>query len=82
MKTLTAAVVTVALLAGPAFAQMGGINSAPTLNAQDRLEAARAEQERATIEKEYNETMKRKQSEAPPPKADPWSRVRPADTKR
>jgi hypothetical protein len=82
MRTFFAAAVATALLAGPASAQMGGINSAPTLTPHDREEAARAEQERATVEKEYNETMRRSRSESPPPKSDPWSRVRPADTKR
>ena len=62
MRTFVAAVVLVAILAGPACAQMGGINAAPTLNTHDREEAARAEQERAAIEKEYNETMKRNRS--------------------
>ena len=81
MKAFIAAVVTVAILVGPASAQLGGINSAPTINPQDREAEARAAQERAAIEKEYNETMKRSRSESAP-KADPWSRVRPADTKR
>ena len=82
MKTFVAAVVAAAILAGPAYAQMGGINAAPSLDTHDRDEAARTERERAAIEKEYNETMKRRGAQSPPPKSDPWSRVRPADTKR
>jgi len=84
MKTSVAAIVTLAVLAGPAYAQMNKGNP-PTVNPNDQIENAQAERNRARVEKEYNETMKRLRSQEPAPKPDPWGNVRPAsgaDTKR
>jgi len=81
MKTFVATVVLLTILAGPAFAQ-GTFKQSPG-NPQDQEQAANAEKERAAVEKEYNETMKRTRSQAPAPKSDPWGAVRPAnDAKR
>jgi hypothetical protein len=85
MKTLVASVLTAVLLTAPAYAQMGSNNNKPTATPAQQEQAARAERDRAEIEKEYNATMKRLRSEAPAPKSDPWAHVRPAggtDAKR
>ena len=84
MKTLIAAVVTAAILAGPAYAQMAKNNNTGP-SPQQLEKAAKAERERAEIEKEYNDTMNRMKSQGPAPKSDPWARLRPrnsADPKR
>ena len=78
MKMFVATVVIATMLAGPACAQMG--KGSPSAEKDPRREqAAKAEKERAAIEKEYNETMERTRPTGPPPKTDPWARMRPAD---
>ena len=78
MKIFVATVVTLAVLAAPACAQSarGASNGPPAreLREQDMKKM----REQADIERQYNETVKRTRSEGPPPKTDPWSRVRPA----
>jgi len=79
MKLFVATVVIATMLAGPACAQMGKGN--PSADKDPRREqAAKAEKEQAAIEKEYNATMERTRPTGPPPKSDPWSRIRPADS--
>jgi hypothetical protein len=75
MKTFVATVLLAVILAAPAYAQMGkGANTGD----DKRVErAAKAEKERAGIEKEYDETMSRLRSKGPAPKTDPWGIVRP-----
>jgi hypothetical protein len=77
MKMFVATMVAATLLAGPAFAQGG--KSGPPPNDPRREQAAKAEKERDAIEQKYNETMARIRSQGPPPKTDPWARMRPAD---
>jgi cytochrome c-type biogenesis protein CcmH/NrfG len=76
MKRFVAAVACLAIVAGPAYAQLGKGQGGADPRA---VKAAKDEKERAAIEKEYDETMSRLRSQAPPPKADPWSKMRPAD---
>ena len=79
MKIFVATVVIATMLAGPACAQMGKGN--PSADKDPRREqAAKAEKEQAAIEKEYNEMMARTRPTGPPPKSDPWSRIRPGDS--
>lgn len=79
MKTFVATVVIATMLAGPACAQMG--KGGPSADKDPRREqAAKDEKERAAIEKEYNATMERTRPTGPPPKSDPWARMRPADS--
>ena len=78
MKMLIAMAVIGTMLAGPASAQMG---KGPSTEKDPRREqAAKAEKEQAAIEKEYNATMERTRPTGPAPKADPWARLRPADS--
>ena len=79
MKMFVATVVIATMLVAPAYAQMSKGN--PSAQQDPRREqAAKAEKERAAIEKEYNETMERTRPTGPPPKTDPWARMRPADS--
>jgi hypothetical protein len=76
MKYLFATAVTMAMLAGPAHAQMnlGGTEKDPLV-----LKYEREEKERAENEKAYNATMKRLKEQAPAKaSSDPWKTVRPA----
>ena len=74
MRYLFAAAVTMAMLAGPAHAQMNmGSDKTPLQLKYEAEDKARAENERT-----YNETMKRLKSQAPPTtNSDPWKTVRP-----
>jgi Ni/Co efflux regulator RcnB len=78
MKTLIATVVIAAMLAGPACAQTPHDNLAKTPHEQDmaRDAARQHERERADIEKEYNETIKRTGPQHSSPKSDPWGAIR------
>jgi hypothetical protein len=69
------------LLAGVAHAQPSkNRHQDPRADMKADMKAAR---ERAEIEKEYNDMMKRTRSTGPAPKTDPWSSVRSSgDTKR
>jgi hypothetical protein len=85
MKILTATIAAMVILAGPAHAQMFGGNPSSTVpgNPADREVTAKTEKERADIEKEYDQTMKRLKTQGPAPKSDPWGRIRPGtDAKR
>jgi hypothetical protein len=75
MKYLFAAAVTMAMLAGPAYAQMSmGADKTPL-----QLKYEREDKERAENEKAYNDTMKRLKAQAPTKSSsDPWKSVRPA----
>ena len=75
MRYLFAAAVTMAMLAGPAYAQMSmGAEKDPLKLKYEAEDKARAENERA-----YNETMKRLKTQAPAAtNSDPWKTVRPA----
>ena len=76
MRYLLAAAMTMAMLAGPAYAQFksdGGSKDPLTLK-YEREDAEKKENEKA-----YNETMKRLKKQQPAnAKVDPWSGVRPA----
>ena len=76
MRYLLAAAMTMAMLTGPAYAQMD-MNA----GAKDplTLKYEREDNERKENEKAYNETMKRLKKQQPAnAKVDPWSGVRPA----
>ncbi len=75
MRYLFAAAVTMAVLAGPAYAQMStGADKTPL-----QLKYEREDKERAENEKAYNDTMKRLKSQRPTTtNSDPWKTVRPA----
>jgi hypothetical protein len=75
MRYLVAAVVTMAMLSGPALAfEMNGESKDPLTLKYEREAKEKAEAERA-----YNEQMKRLKAQAPTKaKVDPWSNVRPA----
>src|SRR4029079_9092323 len=75
MRYLVAAVVTMAMLSGSAFAfDMQGESKDPLT-----LKYEREAREKADAEKAYNEQMKRLKAQAPTKaKVDPWSNVRPA----
>jgi hypothetical protein len=75
MRYLVAAVVTMAMLSGSAFAfEMQGESKDPLT-----LKYEREAREKADAEKAYNEQMKRLKAQAPTKaKVDPWSNVRPA----
>jgi hypothetical protein len=75
MKYVFAAAMTMAVLAGPAYAQMSmGADKTPL-----QLKYEREDKERAENEKAYNTTMKRLKSQAPATtNSDPWKTVRPA----
>jgi hypothetical protein len=81
MRYRLAAVMMLAMLAGPAYAQRGGssANLGDTPNKDPlQLQYEREDRERAQNEKSYNETMKRLKSQAPTnAKSDPWKIVRP-----
>jgi hypothetical protein len=84
MKTFVAIVASLAILAGPAYAQLGKGSGSSGTDPRAQ-QAAKAEKERAAIEKEYNDTMMRLRSQGPAPKTDPWGKLRPAtgaDAKR
>ena len=76
MRYLLATAMTMAMLAGPAYAQFntsGGSKDPLTLK-YEREDNEKKENERA-----YNETMKRLKKQGPATtKNDPWSGVRPA----
>ena len=75
MRCLFAAVMTMAMLAGPAYSQM---NMGPEKDPL-QLKYEREEKEKAENEKAYNETMKRLKTQAPAKtSSDPWKTVRPA----
>ena len=78
MKTFVAIVASLAILAGPAYAQLGK-GSGGSANDPRAQQAAKAEKERAAIEKEYNDTMTRLRAQGPAPKSDPWGKLRPAN---
>jgi hypothetical protein len=75
MRYLFAAALTMAVLAGPAYAQMNmGSEKNPL-----QLKYEREDRERADNERAYNETMKRLKKQAPAAtSSDPWKTVRPA----
>ena len=75
MRYIFAATVTMAMLTGPAYAQMSmGPEKDPLKLKYEAEDKARAENERA-----YNETMKRLKKQAPTQtNSDPWKTVRPA----
>jgi hypothetical protein len=82
MKTFVAIVASWVILAAPAYAQLGKGSGGNDPRAQ---QAAKAEKERAAIEKEYDDTMSRLRAQGPAPKSDPWGKLRPgngADAKR
>jgi hypothetical protein len=79
MKTFVAIVASLAILAGPAYAQLGKGSGSSAGTDQRAQQAAKAEKERAAIEKEYNDTMTRLRSQGPAPKTDPWGKLRPAN---
>jgi hypothetical protein len=70
MRIVLTSAFALAIIAGPAFAQMDPL--------QLKYEAERREQ--IETEKKYNETVKRTQTGAPEVKADPWRKMRPAET--
>jgi hypothetical protein len=82
MRYFFAAAMTIVLLMGPAYSQLGlGPEKTPLDLKYEREDRERAENERA-----YNETMKRLKKQ-PPAKvgSEPWKTVRPAsdaDSKR
>lgn len=78
MRYIVAAAMTMAMLAGPAHAQL-------SMNSREKdpltLKYEREENERKENEKAYNDTMKRLKGQAPATvKNDPWSKVRPASS--
>jgi len=75
MRYLLAAAMTMAMMAGPAYAQFN-----PNAESKDplTLKYEREDNEKKENEKAYNETMKRLKKQQPAAKADPWSGVRPA----
>jgi hypothetical protein len=82
MKTLIAALATVAALAVPAHAQFGGLPDNTPGNPADKVETERAARARAETEQDYNDAMKRIPA-GTPKKVDPWGSVRstpPANT--
>jgi hypothetical protein len=70
MRIVLTSAFALALVAGPAWAQMDPL--------QLKYESER--RERIDIEKKYNETVKRTQTGAPEAKGDPWRNMRPAET--
>ena len=81
MKVFAATVVTLAMLVVPAGAQSQFstnqlANKSPRAKAQAARDAAK---EKAEIEREYNETLKRTGPLGPAKKSDPWARIRPAE---
>ena len=76
MKTFVATAVTIAMLTGPANAQMGKSDHKDPLT----LQYERQKKEQEDIEKDYNAAMKRSRSQGSAPKSDPWAGVRPADS--
>ena len=81
MKSLVATVVALAILAAPAYAQSSARGSAGSPNPRVQMELdMKRMREQAEVEKQYNETLKRTGVAGPPPKSDPWSRVRPANS--
>ena len=75
MRYLLAA--TMAILAGPAYAQF---NSSDGAKDPLTLKYEREDNEKKENEKAYNETMKRLKTQQPASaKNDPWSGVRPAN---
>jgi hypothetical protein len=75
MRYLLAVAMTMAMLAGPAYAQFStGAEKTPL-----QLKYEREDKERADTEKAYNDTMKRLKSQRPvTTTSDPWKTVRPA----
>jgi Ni/Co efflux regulator RcnB len=75
MKRLLAAAAMMAVLAGPAAAQMSqGKHKTPL-----ELQYDKERQEQQANEQAYNEHMKRSKSQGSTPKADPWAGVRPTN---
>jgi len=78
---LAAAVLMMAMLAGPAYAQLSNGGSQDTNEANKdplQLQYEREKREREQTEKSYNETMKRLKTQAPTKtNSDPWKIVRP-----
>jgi hypothetical protein len=77
MKAFVATVVIASFLVGPVHAQPANNSSAKSPHEQ--AEAAKAEKERAQIEKDYNETIRQTRPQGAAPKSDPWARLRPAN---
>jgi hypothetical protein len=77
MRTVLALIFAFAL-AGSAWAQ-GGRGGLPVGPDPDAKQKADDIKEREMNAREYEENMKRLKAQAPPPKADPWARMRPAD---
>lgn len=76
MRYLFTVAMTMAMLAGPAYAQM---NMGPEKNPL-KLKYEREDKERAENEKAYNDTMKRLKSQGPAQtNSDPWKTVRPTN---
>jgi Ni/Co efflux regulator RcnB len=75
MKRFLAAAAIMAVLAGPAAAQMSqGQQKTPL-----QLQYEKERQDQQANEQAYNEHMKRSKSQGVAPKADPWAGVRPAN---
>jgi hypothetical protein len=74
MKRLSAAAALIAILACPAYAQLGGGERKDPLVVQDEIE----QRNRAEIEKRYNDVVRQTRTQAPAPSSDPWRGVRPA----
>ena len=90
MRPFLAAVVMMAILAGPAYSPTPAYSQSkpsaqdPNVDPANRdpleLKYERERRERKENEKAYNATMKRLKGQAPAvTNSDPWKRVRPAD---
>ena len=77
MRTLPAAAAALAILAGPAYAQ---ITTGPEKDPM-QLKYELEEKARQKADKEYEETMRRTRSSAPAQTVDPWRGVRTPDSK-
>ena len=72
MRRVTIAVILLALLAVPAYAQRGGGGGR-----QDTPEEVQKKKDAETVDKQYNSTLKRmKQDDATPVRTDPWANMR------
>ena len=76
MRKIAAAIVMVALMASPAFAQKKGSST----NEWQKMQDEQRTRENKDVDKAYSETMKRSRSQAAPA-YDPWGNVRPAEKK-
>ena len=89
MRPFLAAVVMMAILAGPAYSPRPAYSQGSKPSPQDvdpanrdplELKYERERREREENEKAYNATMKRLKGQAPTTtSSDPWKQVRPAD---